>query len=168
MLKEIGGMSFFEGACVRHCRDPSDLPGSSRSAPDSIIGILIFKYPSNHHRPLIQLNFFRHILQAWRRKYFPVESSNAKQDGATTVKLIVSFPIQFFGATFKVTFSSVGDPTPWNDFRSDFQLSWRFWLECWQLSQLPLITTSCHATLAMSLQPEQKRRLFYVCMYLYT
>ena len=89
-----------------------DLPGSSRSAPDSIIGILIFKYPSNHHRPLIQLNFFRHILHEQRRKYFPVESSNAKQDGATTVKLIVSFPIQFFGATFKVTFSSVGDPTP--------------------------------------------------------
>ena len=40
-------------------------------APDSIIGILIFKYPPTNNRPLIQLNFFCHILQEGQRKYFP-------------------------------------------------------------------------------------------------
>ena len=75
-------------------------------APDSIIGILIFKYPPTTALPLIQLNFFPpHFApgEGGEAKIFcSFESSNVKQGGASmsvslfevALNMVGNFPME--------------------------------------------------------------------------
>ena len=116
---------------------PLTFPAAAGPAPDSIIGILIFKYPTTANASNSIELFLSHFAGA-EAKIFSSGKFKREAGWRQHTWTLVSFPVQIFGATFEVTFSSVGDPD-WNA------------VNC--LSSL--ITSSCHATL----EPEQKRRL---------
>ena len=99
-------------------------------APDSIIGILIFKYPPTNNRPLIQLNFFCHILQEGQRKYFPRWKVQTRSRLAPT-----GFDLASFAKT-----------APRKRIQQRFKLRLEALTECRQLSRL-LIVSSCHGML---------------------
>ena len=99
-------------------------------APDSIIGILIFKYPPTNNRPLIQLNFFCHILQEGQRKYFPQWKVQTRSRLAPT-----GFDLASFAKT-----------APRKRIQQRFKLRLEALTECRQLSRL-LIVSSCHGML---------------------